>query len=570
MDNTRELLCYSIFILLVFCVVSCKKTGNADRVLTTVENIVEQYPDSALILLDSISNSNNLSDKEENLYRLLQIQAKDKTYKDITSDTVIFQVRDYYKEKNDAEYLALASFYCGRVLQYQQKDTLAINEYLQAGIYAERTEDNMLKGLIESSMGAIFSSELVEAEAIKHFMKASHYFHRAKHTKNEIITYNQIGNAYLKGSKNDSAFYYYNKGLELAKATNDSLEIAALTHCLGIAYRETRQFDLAEKYIREASRYTNNNDDEIKQYLNLSKTFYAKNVLDSAKIYINKSLSLLSDNENAFVAAEIHLTLSEILEKQSDFNQSLDYYKQYTTYFKKILSENTGKEIADLKAKYNNERLQNENGRLKVRSLRIILFSSVALLVGCLIILGFYLKSVQQKRIVLKKENDLLEKENELLEARTRISQLVEMAESYNNKVDSDRNLLLHHFDILKRVSLLKQYLREDDEQSQRLVKKFNDIVYGQESMNWELLYQDMNSIHNGLFDRLKEQCPELDENEFRICCMAYAGFTCSETGIIIELSTHTVEMKRSSIRKKLRIEPKGSLRTYLTSLFGS
>ena len=49
-----------------------------------VENIVEQYPDSALILLESIRNPYELSKSQHAKYVLLSVQAKDKAYEDIT------------------------------------------------------------------------------------------------------------------------------------------------------------------------------------------------------------------------------------------------------------------------------------------------------------------------------------------------------------------------------------------------------------------------------------------------------------------------------------------------------
>jgi hypothetical protein len=567
-----KIICYLfICVCLLLNIASCQRNSiDITEVLTTLEQTVEKSPDSVLLILDSIIDPYNLGKEDYNKFLLLQIQAKDKAYKDIAKDTVIFQVRDYYVKIDDMQNLALAQFYCGRVRQYQQEDTLAISEYLQAGKYAEHTENNILKGLIEGSMGSIFFKELVETKAIEHFVKAAQYFHRAKHTRNEVITYSQIGNTYLMMSRSDSAFYYYNRGLGLAKANDDSLQIAILTHSLGVAYRETGKYDLAEKYIRDAAKYATDDKNKIKQYLNLSKVYYKRELSDSAKTYINKSLSLLSGNKDVFVAANIYKTLSLISEEEFDFKQSLDYCREYARNLEEIAKGNKSKEILELQEKYNNERLQNENNRLKVRSQQRFLFSIITLSALCFITLFFYIRNVQKKRAMLEKDNELLEKNNELIEAKAKIYQLLEMAESYNNKADSGRNLLLHHFDILKKVSLLRQYLRDDDEQSQRLVKKFNKIVYGQESMNWDIFYRDMNNIHNGLFNRLKEQFPTLDETEFRICCLAYAGFSCSESGIIMECSHHTIEKKRLSVRKKLGIPSKGSIPEFLDQLLNS
>lgn len=90
--------------------------------LTKVEQIVELNPDSALLILDSITIPHDLSKEEYNKFLLLLIQAKDKSYKDISSDTLLFQVKDYYLKNKDIDNAALASFYCGRILQEQKKE----------------------------------------------------------------------------------------------------------------------------------------------------------------------------------------------------------------------------------------------------------------------------------------------------------------------------------------------------------------------------------------------------------------------------------------------------------------
>jgi tetratricopeptide (TPR) repeat protein len=552
---------YSIFAFIILFVASCKKVDNAGKILTTVGQIVEQHADSALSLLDSISYSYNLNNREQNRYWLLYIQAKDKLYENIASDTVIFDVRDYYKKRNDIENIALSSFYCARVLHEQGRLEAAMEEYLKTDELAGKTKNTNLKGLSQSLIGEILLKEMLPTDAIGYFKIAAQHFHEAQNVKNEIISYKLIGNAYLMNSFNDSAFYYYDKGLRLAKVNNDSLRVTNLTHNLGVAYWETGEYDIAYKYFRDAIKYTNNSNNKIKLYLNLSKTFYETGMLDSAQVYAEKSLPILPNSDNVFIMAGRYKILSQIAEKHSKFEQSLEYYKEYADNLTKIVDENKNKEILKLTQKYNNERLQNENTQLKIREYKMFVLFSAILLIICLLALFFYKKSANNKKIALQKDN-------QILEAQSKIYQLMEILNRYDSNANSFRNLLLHHFNILKKVTLLRQYLRDDDEQSHRLVRKVNEIVYGQESLNWDMLYHDMNNIHNGLFNRLKERCPVLDETEFRICCLTYADFSCSETGVIMGLSSNTVQMKRSSVRKKLGIEPHGNIKIHLETLF--
>ena len=557
LNNTFN--CLFLFaIILAFY--ACSRQKGAKDIIVQAENIVEQQPDSALRLLNTVLFPEDLDKSGFNKYNLLLLQAKDKSYKDITSDTVIFAVKNYYLKKKDYPNAALAAFYCGRVLQDQKKPKEAIKEFLEVDDYGEKIENTNLMGLSQSHIGEILSMELFYIEAIEHFKMAIQYFREAKNIKNEIISYNLIGNAYLKNSFNDSAFYYYNKGLKLATVNKDSLQIAKITQCIGVAYRETGKYNQADECFRNADGYTHNGGDKLILYLNISKTFYGRGMMDSAKIYVNKSLSMMTNNTDIFVKTNIYKTLSQISETQTDFKQSLEYYKEYSDNLKKIVNENSNKEALEIQKRYNYERFRNENNQMRIRNQKIYISFLIAFFILGFIAIFLYKKTDDSKKLALQKEN-------QILDAEKKIYQLMEMSNSYNSKEISLKNALLRHFDILKKVVSLKQTTRSDDIKSYSLVRKFNEIVYGQESMNWTLFYQDMNSIHNGLFNILKNQHPELTETEFRICCLTYADFTCSEIGIIMGLSANTVHMKRSAIRKKLSIESQGNIQNYLNTL---
>lgn len=62
-----------------------------------------------------------------------------------------------------------------------------------------------------------------------------------------------------------------------------------------------------------SEKYTANIDYRAKLYLNLSKHFHEKNMSDSAKFYIDKSLVVIQKNINLY--AIIYKTRSQIAEK---------------------------------------------------------------------------------------------------------------------------------------------------------------------------------------------------------------------------------------------------------------
>lgn len=100
MMTFKGYLCYFACLWMILIISSCRRNStDAREILTKLEQIVEQKPDSVLLILDSIIDPYILNKEDNNKFLLLQIQAKDKSYKDISSDTLLFQVKDYYLKR---------------------------------------------------------------------------------------------------------------------------------------------------------------------------------------------------------------------------------------------------------------------------------------------------------------------------------------------------------------------------------------------------------------------------------------------------------------------------------------
>ncbi len=532
--------------------VSCNRQSRVtERILKKAEAVVEQHPDSALALLDSVRNLRDLDKEQRFQYFLLQVQAKDKSYRDITSDTVIFDVKSYCLRAGDFNRTALASYYCGRVLQEQKKYEKAMQAYLDAEKYSKRNSNDNLKGLIQSSIGEVYYRQLLKDEAISRYKQANRYFQQAGNRKNEIITFNLIGNCFLLKSEHDSAFIYYHKGLALADQNKIKCEQSEIRQNIGVAYREIGDWYQARLFFREALTFSVDSLEHARLYYNLASVFDEEDQEDSARYYLERSLTNLPKRKNSYLLANLYELWSEIEGKDQHYREALAYHKQYSDYLITILDENKNKAILEIQKKYDFQLMQNRNDQLLIDRQRVSLIALVLFLVLIVLFFIFYRRSVQNKR--------------KLLEAEQKVFHMKELARSFDEKENSFRNILIRHFGILKKAALLEGYLREDErKKGQLLLKKFNEIVYGQEDLDWDLLYRTMNELSDGLLDRLKRVFPQLDESEFRICCLSYAELANTEIAIILKYSVNTIQTKRSSIRKKLGIKTFGNIRDFL------
>jgi len=534
---------------------SCTHSGSkVDKTMDYVANIIEQHPDSALTLLDSLVYPANLSKSQYNRFMLLLLQAKDKSYKDITSDTAIWGVKNYYFKKKDFSNAAMAAYYCGRVSTEQKRYERALFHYLEAEKYASSIENTNLKGLIQSGMGYVLSNQFLDSEAIPRFHKAAGYFHKTNNVKNEAIVYLSIGGSFLIKEQVDSAFHYEMMALKMAATLRDSMLISSVKQNISLLYMEQKNYSLAKKYMFEALPYAKGND-QSRIYFKQAKLFIIQNQTDSAEWCMNNAIKHLQNNRDNYILIGIYETWSQIKEEKQDYNAALVYYKKYADYLANIIEDNKSASLLDIQKKYQFEQLKNDNVSLALEKQKIRFYSSlgmIALLIGTFF---YYRKYTQSKR--------------HELEAEQKIDHLINMAKSFNAKETTFRNVLLHQFDILKKTASLEGYSKQQDDgnRSKQLVRKFNEIVYGQDSLNWDRLYEVMNDLHNGFFERLRDKFSDLNEDEFRICCLTYAKFDSMEISIIMGLSVNTIQMKRSSIRKKLGIPPMGNIPNFINNL---
>lgn len=519
----------------------------ASKTLDIAESLIDQNPDSVLTLLEVQIQPQDLSKDLYNKYILLYTQAKDKADKDIANDTLVLNTKTYFKEQGDKKRAAIAAFYSGRVFEARDDKKNAMLSYLDAQKYIKNEDDDALKGLIEYYIGDINYDQLLKDDAILRYRTAASFFNKSDKYKNEIIAYNKMGVSFLMKKEIDSCFYYYNKGLSLAKEHKDSLEIAYLLCNMGVAYSKVDNVDQANNCFRESLQYTTKDDDKAKMYLNIAYYFKTRQNTDSCKYYANETLNLLSNKEDPSTKSVAYGLLSDIEETEGNYKNALAYDKQYASEVKKKMEDINAQSILEVQKKYDFELMKNENNLLFIEKQSALLIILVLVLFILTMSFILYRKHIKNKEA--------------LADAEEKICHLKEVIDNYDEKEDSFKKILFQHFDVFKKIALLEnQLMVEDKRNGYRLLKKVNDIVYTQDSLDWNMLYETINKLYNGFPDLLRSSYPQLEETEVRIYSLTYAGLVNSEIALILGLTVNTIQMKKSAIRKKLGIGGYGNM----------
>lgn len=139
--------------------------SSTDRALSRAECLMDEHPDSALLVLQAILPEKLHSPQSNALYALLT-QARDKTYHFETSDSLISIAVDYYGENGPWQKAAWSHFYRGAVYFNRKDYRSAIAESLIAREFSDSGENPYLTAKIHEQIADVYAATFDMGKAI--------------------------------------------------------------------------------------------------------------------------------------------------------------------------------------------------------------------------------------------------------------------------------------------------------------------------------------------------------------------------------------------------------------------
>ncbi len=121
---------------------SCSNSP-VQETLNRTESIIEEHPDSALILLSAIDKETLYGDKQKAQYALLMSMALDKNYIDTTSFDVLQPAIDYYLDNGTPDEKLRTYYYQGVIFNNQGDRDKALNSFVKCCDNAANCTDSI-------------------------------------------------------------------------------------------------------------------------------------------------------------------------------------------------------------------------------------------------------------------------------------------------------------------------------------------------------------------------------------------------------------------------------------------
>lgn len=123
---------YLLIVIIISVIISSCENAKINEHMDKAEELMNEKPDSALIILKDLDKTKGLNDSQNARYALLYSQALDKNYIDETNDSLINIAVEYYNENGTAKEKFLSLYYQGRIYYNAQNYAKSILAYTKA------------------------------------------------------------------------------------------------------------------------------------------------------------------------------------------------------------------------------------------------------------------------------------------------------------------------------------------------------------------------------------------------------------------------------------------------------
>lgn len=403
---------FIVFFLAAGLLMGCgdRKT---DQMLSSIDTLMNNHPDSALQILDSLKSEQPHWSKSQRMrYDLLYLKAENKAYVPLNSDSIAKELVSYYNTWGNANERMMAHYLLGCVYRDKGDSPRAIDAYQKAVSQADTTAndcDYLTLSRIHGQMAGIFHNELLYSNEISSCNKASHFAFLAKDTLNAIQELNLSAGAYILLNKKDSAEIILKEVIQqFLKHNHVQKALQSLTPLLYIYVQDPNRLVEAKQLIDEYEDKSNSFDD--RRELSSSKRIYycykgqyyeGVNNLDSAEYYYRKTYypNMPFTSQNTMFKG-----LLSVYKKRNQSDSIAKYAQLYCEVNDSSVTKKDQVLTAQMNASYNYSLYQKEalESESKANMTRIILISFIFLVVIAAIILwNQYQKVKRQKQLEL-------------------------------------------------------------------------------------------------------------------------------------------------------------------------
>ncbi len=530
--------------------------------LHTLDSIINENPDSALRLIDSLSTEAKSWAKSQRMrHSLLTLKAQNKAYLPFTSDSLARDLVSYYDSHGTPNDRLLAHYLLGCVYRDLDEAPRAVECYLDAVNQADTTAtdcDYNTLTVAYSQLAKLYHQQLLLTNEINAWKNASRFSYLDKDTAYAIGQTEKIAGIYILMNKKDSAELIlkeaqrlYTEYGYLQKALQASLPLLFMYVKTSDRLSEAKQ--LMNRFETESTLFDSNHElpPSKRQYYSYKGQYYERiGLLDSAEYCYRK---IYRPNMAPVDRDPMYRGLLSVFKKRHQADSIAKYAQLYCEVNDSSIAKKDQELTAQMASLYNYNRYQKEaleNKNVALEAQNRFLYLCIFITLGLLV-----LAYIGKKFLKWRKEK--------LLELKSR-SQVVEMLQSEVSQHEREKTQMAEEKSLLAQENhTLKEEIgqmktREDVIASENLsdepiVKQINELAQKPRTMTqaeWRLLTKTFARYCPQLLNDLRLHKASLVMT--RVCLLSALNVRHNEQAALLDITKQEVTNAKTAINLKL------------------
>ena len=355
--------------------------------------------------------------------------------------------------------------------------------------------------------------------------------------KNYVILLDYAGTyaaqvAYTTEGSFDEALDFVNRAYDIArKGQMTDLMCQTLTSLANIAWAK-EDYRQALDYARQAESVATN-DLKPGTLQVLARSYLSLDMLDSAETAYRQ----INPRGDVHLAYIVQSSLAKIALRRLGATQVEDSvdeaFGQIEDIYYKALEQKDQYYQATLRQEMENQQLEYRS-KMYGRTLLVVIIAAVVILLAVVLALRYRIRMLRQQRAYeqSKLENELLVQEQEKRQLQQETEHQKALLHQANEVVTFLQNFILERTEVMKKLS------------------QSGDALIYLKPQEWSEIERTLNAIDNNRFANLREQYPNMQEDDIRLCILTRLGISNRTIGNIYCITVSAVQHRKLKLKK--------------------
>ena len=522
-----------VLAIVLICFIGCAPKS-VRHTLSDIETFIQERPDSALSILDTMDRASLTTARARAHHALLHAMALDKNFIDVDDDSIAQVAVDYFSKHGPQKYLARSLYYLGLAYYYQEDYNKAIVEFTKAEEVAEAC-DSLYLGMIKGGQAFVYNQMHNNTEELRCLKEALEINARVSQKYYVDVIKLDIVHSLFNQNHIEEADSILSELLS-DKILNDKIRVAA---------------EITKAFTTISSNIDNEFSAAVQIYNNVYNSEYSQ--LLTIKDYWVWSYALNAVGSKEEAQELIHQLIMEpsgtssywqymIAKSDRDSESALSHLEDYIKYNDKEVSDALKQSLALSQRDYyqsQSELSESEAHNARLTSLIIILIAAFSAALVFILIKSYVKRQEQQK-------------EQHLLYI-SEISRQLEEAKRGDYPALKKKYMSIYRSKFETIGALYEQYIHSKDlvNGESSVYRKVAAIVddftldYHNSEKFEAMLDEDLDNI----MTNLRKEMPSLKKKDIAIFSLFAIGFDVTTISHLLNTSMNTIYIRKSRIR---------------------